>query len=276
MFLFPEKIPSTTERLNIVNHRSGQNLAVEIGEQFQPTLKTEDGDLFDPGYEIESRVFKNEIGNQLNSWFMNPHSGHNGTTVVFFHGNASNIFTHYRQAEPLVENGFRVFIFDYSGYGFSEGAATRKNVLMDGHAAMDFITKSADLKNDNLVLYGQSLGGHLVASIAAEYEDHIQAAVVEGAFSSSKDIAASVAGFIGRWLVADLYVAKEAIQDYHKPLLVVHSIEDETVPLELGEKLYNYANQPKSLLKTRGCHMCGIHYYTEEIVEQIHSMVNSG
>jgi len=64
MFLFPEKIPSTTERLNIVNHQSGQNLVVEIGEQFQPTLKTEDGDLFDPGYEIESRVFKNEIGNQ--------------------------------------------------------------------------------------------------------------------------------------------------------------------------------------------------------------------
>ena len=79
-------------------------------------------------------------------------------TILHFHGSGQFIFTQYRYMEPLVEQGFQVFVFDYSGYGFSGGKASRANVLNDGRAALDYLMTKEEVKATKLVLYGQSLG----------------------------------------------------------------------------------------------------------------------
>lgn len=276
MYLHPHKIPADAEKVSVYDRRAGEQLTAEIGENFQPTFLSNSGDTADLAFEIESVLFGNNYGNTLNGWIMRPDSGYNGTTLLFFHGNAGNLFNHYNGVVPFVERGFKVFIFDYSGFGFSEGKASRDNVLRDANAALGYFLNRADLERAHLVLYGQSLGGHLAAVIAGQNQDKIDGLVVEGAFSSHGDIAASSAGFLGRILVAEKYSGLEAIGQYRKPLLVIHSPEDRTVPFELGKKLYDSANDPKSFLEIENCHICGPLYYADTIVSEINKMTRMG
>jgi len=51
--------------------------------------------------------------------------------------------------------------------------------------------------------------------------------------------------------------AVEHIKSVTSPVLVVHSTEDDIIPFRLGEKVYQAAGQPKSLVKIRGDHNSG-------------------
>ncbi len=276
MFLHPNKIPANVERVNLLHHQTGENIIAEIGDQFQPNFVTEEGQSVAMGFQIESVLFDNEAGNTLNGWIMDPDSEYNGTTILFFHGNAGNLFVQYPQVVPLLDHGFRVFLIDYSGFGFSEGVASRDNVLKDGTASLVYIKDRIDMESEALVVYGQSLGGHLAATVGGQNPEKIDALIIEGAFSSHKDVAGAVGGFLGRWLVAEKYSGAEAIQEYRNPVLVIHSKEDETVPFLLGEKLFSKANEPKTFLETTGCHMCGLRNYTSTIVDHILLKAESG
>ena len=57
--------------------------------------------------------------------------------------------------------GYQVFILDYSGFGFSQGEATRKAVKNDATDGFNYLLSREDIKYDHLLIYGQSLGGHL-------------------------------------------------------------------------------------------------------------------
>ena len=175
---------------------------------------------------------------------------------------------HFRRS-----NLFQVFIFDYSGFGFSEGKATRKQVLSDANAALNYIKGREDVKGTKLVIYGQSLGGHLSAVVAAQRQEEIDGLVIEGAFSSHKDIAAENAGFFGRLLVCEQYSASESIRNYKKPVLIIHSTEDDIIPFEMGKKLFDNANNPKEFYEIKHCHMCGPDFYAESIAQKIKKMV---
>lgn len=272
MYLHPHKIPAGAEKVDVFDRQSGKQLTVEIGEHYQPTFLNSRGDTAQLEFQIESVLFENNDGNTLNGWIMRPDGNYNGTTLLFFHGNAGNLFSHYNGVVPLVQRGFKVFIFDYSGFGFSEGRASRENVLKDATASLGYLRERTDIQREHLILYGQSLGGHLAAVIAGENQEKIDGVVVEGAFSSHRDIAASTAGFLGRILVAEQYSGLEAIGQYKKPLLVIHSKQDRTVPFELGKKLYDHANEPKTFLKIENCHICGPLYYADTIASHINQM----
>lgn len=137
-----------------------------------------------------------------------------------------------------------VFMFDYSGFGFSEGKPTRNNVLVDALSTLDYIKTREDIKNTNILLYGQSLGGHLGAMVSATLSD-IEGLITEGAFSSHKDIGGHMVPVLGKIFVKQGYSALKSIKEYHKPLLVIHSTQDSTIPFFMSRKLYDAANEPK-------------------------------
>ena len=89
-------------------------------------------------------------------------------TLLHFHGNAGFLLSQYQAMTPLLKYGFQIFVFDYSGFGFSEGKATRTNVLIDGNSALTYVKSRDDIKNTKLVIYGQSLGGAFVSSRCTE------------------------------------------------------------------------------------------------------------
>jgi len=264
-FLRPTSISLEAKGITFIT-RTGSTTINFSGENKQPSIQS---DI----YTIESVFFQSTSGNNLNGWLITPTKGKPSTTLLHFHGNAGSLPTQYELMTPLVEQGFQVFMFDYSGFGFSSGKATRKNVLKDGLSALDYIMARKDVKNTKLVIYGQSYGGHLAYIVGSKRQGDIDGIVTEGAFSSPKDISAEVAGILGRIFVREPHCAYKAVRDIHKPVLIIHSTEDSIIPFKMGQKLYDNANQPKEFMEILNSHLYGPTYYTDAIATSIEKML---
>ncbi len=243
------------------------------GDSRQPVFYSANGDTLSRDFTVESTWFTTSGGHKLNGWMIRPKGTTPDITLLHFHGNAGCLLSQYQALAPLVGKGFQVFAFDYSGFGMSEGQATREQVLLDGRAAVDYVSSRPDVIGTKLVLYGQSLGGHLAAVVGPEKMTSLDALVIEGAFSSHDDIAAVKMGFIGRLLVREQYSGKAAIGKWTKRLLVIHSTEDEVIPFRLGRELFDHAHEPKAFFEIRYPHICGPEHYADDIAERIRAMV---
>ncbi|HLU84113.1 MAG TPA: alpha/beta fold hydrolase [Vicingaceae bacterium] len=273
IYLQPTKIPVDTRKLTMKS--ATETTLVQFSDNtYQPTFLKNVKDTIEFDFTIESVVFESSNGNKLNGWILKPKNETPTITLLHFHGNAGFIISQFQAMTPLIKNGFQVFVFDYSGFGFSEGKATRKNVLIDANSALSYVKSRSDIKNTKLIIYGQSLGGHLSAVIASQRQSEIDGLVIEGAFSSHKDIAAETAAIFGRLLVSEKYSAYKSIRAYKKPVLIIHSTEDEVIPIKMGRKIFKNANTPKEFYEIKKCHMCGPEFYTDSISKKIISMLN--
>jgi pimeloyl-ACP methyl ester carboxylesterase len=272
IYLYPTKIPGLARKLTL-RSATDSTIAFFTGDNYQPVFLKNGIDTVNLPYTIESVVFTSSNGNKLNGWMLKPKDITPTITILHLHGNAGCLLTQYRAMTPLLQYGFQIFLFDYSGFGYSEGKATRKNVLFDANSALDYLKSRPDITGTKLVIYGQSLGGHLSAVVAAQRQADIDALVIEGAFSSHDDIAATKAGFIGRMIVSEKYAAYKSIRTYKKPVLVIHSTEDDIIPFKQGQKIYANANPPKDFYEIKGCHMCGPQLYPEQIESKIKNML---
>ncbi|MFK8037881.1 MAG: alpha/beta hydrolase [Crocinitomicaceae bacterium] len=224
-------------------------------------------------YTIKSEFFKSASGNELNGWLLTPKNVKPKTTILQFHGSGGNLIFHQNLIEPLVEQGFQVFCFDYSGYGLSNGKATRKNVELDAYSAFEHVLKKTEVKGTNLVLYGQSYGGYLAAVVGTENQQKIKAMVLEAAFTSHKAEAAYTVPVIGYIVKNGKTTTTKKIKEYRKPLLIIHSIDDKRTPFKMGEKIYDNANDVKELFKIDKGHCQGLTYYSKEITVKIENML---
>lgn len=277
MYLQPTtlpKIPPDKDKVSITTMTKNDTTLVEFNTKtLQPTFLKNNKDTINIDYTIESVVFKSSSGNNLNGWLLKPKNINATITLLHFHGNAGFLLSQYQAMTPFLKYGFQAFVFDYSGFGFSEGKATRQNVLIDANSALTYVKSRPDTKDTKLVIYGHSLGGHLSAVVAEQRQADIDGLVIEGAFSSHKDIAAKTAGVFGRILVSEKYSACKSIQQYKKPVLVIHSTEDETIPFEMGQKIFSNANEPKEFYEIKKCHMCGPNFYADSISLKIINML---
>jgi len=277
MYLQPTslpKIPQDKDKVSITTTTKNDTTFVEFNTKtLQPTFLKNNKDTVILDYTIESVVFKSLSGNNLNGWLLKPKNINATTTLLHFHGNAGFLLSQYQAITPLLKYGFQAFVFDYSGFGFSEGKATRDNVLLDGNSALTYIKSREDVKNTKLVIYGQSLGGNLSAVLAQQRQTDIDGLVIEGAFSSHKDIAAKTAGVFGRLLVSEKYSAYKSIRTFKKPVLIIHSTEDEVIPFKMGQKIFDNAIAPKEFYEIKKCHICGPEFYADSISLKIINML---
>ncbi|MFT5779567.1 MAG: fermentation-respiration switch protein FrsA (DUF1100 family) [Crocinitomicaceae bacterium] len=227
----------------------------------------------DLSYNLEAVFFPNSNGDTLNAWFFKPKENSNGQTIYFLHGNAGHLVYQFIFVTPFVNAGYQVFMIDYSGFGFSQGKATRKNVYQDGQDGFDYLLGRSDIKQDKLLIYGQSLGGHLAAVLGTDNQDKIDGLVLEGAFSSHSDIAGGRVPLLGRIFTREMYSAERSIPKFYKPLMVIHSTEDEAIPLEHGKRLYSLANEPKTMYVIDKPHIRGPLFYADSIVAKMRRLV---
>lgn len=272
LFLQPTKIPFATQHLTMKS-ATDTELVVFSGAAHQPVFIKNNTDTVSYNFTIESVMYKSKNGNTLNGWFLKPKNIAATTTLLHLHGNGGCLLSQFKAISPLVEKGFQVFMFDYSGFGFSEGKPTRNNVLVDALSTLDYIKTREDIKNTKILLYGQSLGGHLAVVVAAERSADIEGLITEGAFSSHKDIGGHMVPVLGKIFVKQGYSALKSVKEYHKPLLVIHSTQDSTIPFFMGRKLFESANEPKEFYEVQKCHICAPQFYATEIAEKINKML---
>lgn len=276
-FLQPTKVnilqPEKKE-VTIKTHTENDTTFVSFDTKtYQPIFLDTNKEFISKNYTVKSHLFPAENGNLLNGWLIQSKDITPNITLLQLHGNSGFVLTQYETLLPLLDYGFQIFIVDYSGFGFSEGEATRTNILEDSNAALKYIKNLDDVRNNKLVIYGQSLGGHVAAVVAAQNESLIDGLVIEGAFSSHKDMGAVHAGWFGRLLIKEKYSAYKFIREYKKPLLLIHSIEDDVVPFEMGEKIFKNANEPKDFYRIDKCHLCGPKHYAKEIAQKIQELI---
>ena len=274
--LHPTKFSKTTSFQTWIDSNKDTIRLYFFGNNHQPTTFLKNGkDTILINYTIESVLFKSTNGDTLNGWFLKPKNQKPTITLLEIHGNAGTL-VNYLKMSSFIKYGFQIFMFDYSGFGFSQGKATRGNVLTDAMSAFDYLKTRPEINGTKLIIYGQSLGGNLAPIVAAKRQSEIDGLVIEGGFSSYKEMAAKKLGFLGRILIAEKYSAMKSIKTYRKPLLSLHSPEDPTVPFDLGKKLFDNANEPKVFFgMAKKCHLCGPVYYSEQISQKIKSMVEN-
>jgi uncharacterized protein len=201
------------------------------------------------GLDYEAVNFETEDGIKLDAWFI-PAQKPRGT-VLFFHGNGGNIS--HRLETIKILHGLRLstFIFDYRGFGQSDGEPSEIGTYRDAEAAWRYLTEQRGIAENNIVLFGRSLGGAIAAYAASRYQ--AGAFILESAFTSLPDIAADVYWFLpARWLVLINYDTEKALKSVSGPVLIIHSVDDELVPYSHGRTLFNVAREPKHFLKLCG------------------------
>ncbi len=207
----------------------------------------------DYGLEYEDVFFEASDGVRLNGWFV---PGESDVTLVWFHGNAGNIGNRAHNIALLHERvGVKIFIFDYRGYGRSEGGVTEEGTYLDAEAALAYLRSRGDVNPDRLVLFGRSLGAAVAVEMAARHQFH--AVMLETPFTSIADMAKHLypvlaAVFPVGAVVKSKYDALSRIKDVRAPILVLHGDADDIVPLDIGRRLYEAASEPKRFYTIQG------------------------
>lgn len=198
--------------------------------------------------------FRNAEGLKLHGWFFHTATRPAHATVVYAHGNGGNLSYCGWVGESLAARGLDVLLFDYRGYGRSEGeAAGEGGLYADAEAAYDFVTKERGVPAGRVVLYGQSLGTAAVTDVAARRE--CGALVLESGLSSAADMAAVVVPWLPRFVRG---LTKNKLDTVSKlprvrcPVLVVHGDRDEIIPVWQGRRLFDAAAEPKRLIIIEG------------------------
>jgi len=205
------------------------------------------------GLTYEDAPLQTEDGLRLSAWWL-PVEAPTGCVLVC-HGNAGNIEHRLMLARAFQAMGLSVLLFDYRGYGGSEGRPSERGTVLDARAALQWL-HAAGWEDSQIVLYGESLGGAVALQLARDRP--LAAVIVESTFTSVPDLGARLYPLLPVRLIATLrYDNLEAVAALRAPLLVAHSPEDEIVPFDLGHALFEAAPPPKQFLQTSGEHNDG-------------------
>jgi len=217
------------------------------------------------GLEYEEVRFCSPDGQSLHGWFVPAGELH--PVVLFLHGNAGHIGDRLRSIRLLHALGLNVLIFDYRGYGLSSGTPTEEGTYQDALAAWNYLHERG-FSPQRIIVHGRSLGAAIGAELARQHRP--AALILESAFSSLPDIAAFHYWYVpARALVRFSYLTEEYVRDIRCPTLVIHSVEDELVPIAQGRRVFERIGAPKRFLLIRGSHNQGFRAsgtrYTEGI-----------
>ncbi len=202
-----------------------------------------------PGLKFEDAWFEASDGTQLHGWYV-PHSTPRAV-ALFAHGNAGNLSHRYELLEHLSQLGVSVMIFDYRGYGRSGGTPSEAGILDDARAARRWLARRAGIKESDIVLMGESLGGGVMVDLAAR--DGARGLVLENTFTSLPDVAAFHYPILPVKLLMRTQLNSAAkIGNYHGPLLQLHGDADTIIPYKIGRQLFTAANEPKTFVTIPG------------------------
>lgn len=210
------------------------------------------------GLPHEDVTLINRLGTRLHAWWLPREDDR--FTVLFSHGNAGNVSHRLDTLRIFHELGLSVLIYDYSGYGKSEGEPSEEATAADARAAWDWLVKEQGIRPGRIVLFGRSLGGAVTAQLAAELaqEDGAAGMIMESTFSSVPDMGAVLYPWLPvRSLARYRYDSVKALEGVAFPALFAHSREDEIVAYELGARLYESYGGPKYFLEMKGSHNSG-------------------
>jgi fermentation-respiration switch protein FrsA (DUF1100 family) len=206
------------------------------------------------GLKYEEIVLTTSDNVRLSAWYIPSASPK--AVVLFCHGNAGNISHRLDTIRIFHDIGLDVLIFDYRGYGKSEGRPSERGTYLDVQSAWNYLTENRKIAAETIVLFGRSLGSAVAAEAALVNKPG--ALIVESGFTSVPDIGKRHFPFIPVKSVSRFHYATiEKVGLIRVPKLFIHSPADEIIPFSHGKRLYEYAVPPKGFLQIEGDHNSG-------------------
>lgn len=200
--------------------------------------------------DFEDAWFESADGVRLHGWYVAAKEAKG--YLLYAHGNAGNLSDRADVVRLLNRDlGLSVFIFDYRGYGRSEGRPSINGITEDGKAAMAWLRNRAGVESSEITVLGSSLGGLVAVSLAVE--EGAQSLILEGAFPSLKQ----VARHRFPWLPAGLVLRQDIdagglVGQFRGRLFQSHAGSDTIIPLALGRSLFEAAGEPKEFMTFEG------------------------
>ena len=206
------------------------------------------------GIEFENVNLTADDGIEIRGWYIPPQS--NGYTILFCHGNGGNIMHRLDTINLLSEMGLGVFIFDYRGYGDSEGKTTEAGTYLDACAAYKWLNKERQIPEHRIIVFGRSLGASIAAYLAGKV--NCSGVVLENAFTSYIAMGQRIYPYMPvKWFAKFKYDTKEYLESVSCPILFFHSKDDEIVPYEFGTELFESVECDKRFVDLFGKHNNG-------------------
>lgn len=194
-------------------------------------------------------TFRASDGVTLHAWLFRA-ADVRAPVMIWFHGNAGNLTDRAEMCVEFARRGISVFIFDYRGFGKSEGSPSESKIFRDALAAYDDVR---GLGFANIVLYGESIGGPYAAYVAKERG--ARAVVIENSFPSLKDLGNALYRPLPLGWTAPLAMRTTRwLNEAGAPVLVMHGTGDAVIPYALGKKLYDGLEVRKELLTSHAGH----------------------
>jgi len=199
---------------------------------------------------FEDVYLRTEDGVEIHGWFI-PYSKAE-YTILFCHGNAGNISHRLEKISIFHNLGLNVFIFDYRGYGKSKGNPSEEGLYLDAGCAYRYLIEQRKINSKQVVLFGESLGTAVAIDLASFKE--IGGIILEGSFSSGRDLAKKIYPFLPSIFFSDRFNSLSKINKIDAPKLFIHSKNDEIVPVKYAKRLFYYAREPKCFVEIEGDH----------------------
>ena len=208
LFFFQEKIIFQSKKLD-------KNFTYSFDKDFEEiNLKTEDNSIINA---LHFKV-KNSKG-----------------IIIYFHGNKGSLERWGNIASPFTDYGYDVFVMDYRGYGKSTGKRNEKNLYDDALLCYNYIKKS--YSEDNIILYGRSLGGTFATYIAAQHKP--KKLILEAPFYNLSNTADFHYPFSPKFLLKYKFPSNEYITKVRCSITIFHGTEDNVTPYKGGNKLFD-------------------------------------
>jgi len=223
------------------------------------------------------QVLLDSEGNTLYGFWVASNGERPNMTILYCHGNKYNIDEYWDRVMYLHALGVNIFIFDYRGYGLSEGESSEAGLYADGDAALNYVLSRNDVNADSLIIYGYSLGNVVSIYLTAAKINPL-CLFAESPFASANSLTQSstVLDIPALWLTEGKFDNAEKIKNIQTPFLLLHGEDDDFVRYrDNGKVIFENAPQPKSLvLVPKAGHsdipeIMGINSYLQKIDEWI-------
>jgi fermentation-respiration switch protein FrsA (DUF1100 family) len=202
------------------------------------------------GLAFRDVAFTATDGVKLHGWLI---PGRAPTTLLYSHGNAGNIADRLAVARLMADElGVGLFLYDYRGYGRSEGVPSEVGLVSDALGARTALLREG-VAPENVVYFGRSLGAAVTVDLALAHPP--RGVVIEAPFASVPAMANTVLPGAG-YLFRTRWDTLAKVSRLRAPLLVLHGDADEVVPYAQGRAVFAAAPEPKTFFTIRG----GRHY----------------
>jgi fermentation-respiration switch protein FrsA (DUF1100 family) len=191
---------------------------------------------------------------RLHAWFFpaDADSTRRGLVFLVAHGNGGNLSHRLGLAAVLLRTGANVLLFDYRGYGRSDGVPGEQGTYRDAEAALAWL-RGRGFASTNVIAWGESLGGAVATELATRHP--LAGLVLQSSFTSTPDLGKELFPWLPVHTLAHYrYETLRKLPALKLPVLVLHSRHDTIIPFHHGERNFAAVTGPKLFVELEGDH----------------------